>query len=85
MAKWQTIGIKVPAGSDLPNRLKILSEKRYLSYQELLEIWVSQEEQEEHEIPEPTPREKFMELEERIAALEAAQKSKSNKSKRSVA
>ena len=65
--KWQTIGIKVPQDSDLPKRLKKISELRHLSYSELLEIWINQEEMEE---PEPTLSEKVEVLSLRVKALE---------------
>ena len=44
MAKWKMIGIRVPEESDLPARLKEMSEKTRLSYCELLEKLLTQAE-----------------------------------------
>ena len=44
MAKWKMIGIRVPEESDLPARLKGISEKTRLSYCELLEKLITQAE-----------------------------------------
>ena len=52
MAKWKMIGIRVPEESDLPGRLKEISEKARLSYYELLEKLITQA---ELEINTPAP------------------------------
>ena len=44
MPKWKMIGIRVPEESDLPTRLKEISEKTRLSYCELLEKLITQAE-----------------------------------------
>jgi hypothetical protein len=46
MAKTRVIGIKVADESDLPERLKALSQQTRLEYHELLEKWIGQEETE---------------------------------------
>jgi len=46
---WQSIGIRVPHDSDLPNRLKKLSESSRLAYHELLEKFIARAEAEESE------------------------------------
>ena len=52
MAKWKMIGIRVPEESDLPAKLKEISEKARLSYYELLEKLIMQA---ELEINTPAP------------------------------
>jgi len=42
----KVIGFKVPADSDLPNRLKGIVQRTRLKYGELLEKWIAQEEKE---------------------------------------
>ena len=44
MPKWKMIGIRVPEESDLPIKLKEISEKTRLSYYELLEKLITQAE-----------------------------------------
>ena len=57
MSKWKMIGIRVPEESDLPARLKEMSEKTRLSYCELLEKFITQAEL-NHNTPEPGFEEK---------------------------
>jgi len=52
MAKWKMIGIRVPEESDLPARMKEISEKARMSYYELLEKLITQA---EFEINTPAP------------------------------
>ena len=80
MTEWQMIGIRVPKGSDLPSRLKELSEKARCPYHELLEKFITQAELET--LAEPTTedltvlRSRIDAIEARLAALEPSEPTK---------